>query len=153
MVLSDGCFDDESARFVPKLMLILSRRTFNTTYRNSGEAHVFCSALPFQQATVNVCISNISRVTAGFVKTVVRTFPRKGKYNVVQLKHPFSCLYCDTLKTRLFFFLMMNKADTFPLKAGTYDCTIYALHSSCTVHPRHGDHCHKNMVIVSGAIF
>ncbi len=64
---------------MPKLLLILSRRTCNAIYQNSYEAHVFHSALPFQQAPVNVSITNRSRVTVGFVKTVARTPPKKGK--------------------------------------------------------------------------
>ncbi len=41
-------------RVVPKLVLILSGWTCNAIYRNSYEAHVFCSALPFQQAPVDI---------------------------------------------------------------------------------------------------
>ncbi len=35
---------------IPKLALTLSGRTFNAIYRNSDEAHAFCSSLSFQQA-------------------------------------------------------------------------------------------------------
>ncbi len=56
---------------VPKLVLILSGQTCNAIYQNSDEARVFCSVLPFQQTPTNTCMSNRSRVTAGFVKTVV----------------------------------------------------------------------------------
>ncbi len=55
---------------VPKLGLILSGRTCNAIYWNSSKAHVFCSALPLQQAPMDVCVSNRPRVTTGFVKTV-----------------------------------------------------------------------------------
>ncbi len=64
---------------VPQLVLILSGSTCNAIYRNSDEAYVFCSTLPFQQTPRYDCMSNRSRVTHGFVKTVVRTPPKKAK--------------------------------------------------------------------------
>ncbi len=68
-----------NTRVIPKLVLILFGRTCNTIYQNSNETHIFRSALPFQQASVDVCNSNRSRVTAGFVKTVVCNIPKIGK--------------------------------------------------------------------------
>ncbi len=38
--------------------------------RNFDEVYIFCSSLSFQQAPRDICMSNRSRVTAGFVKTV-----------------------------------------------------------------------------------
>ncbi len=64
---------------VRKLIFILSKRTCNAIYRNSNEAHVFCVVLPFQQASVDVCTLNRFRVTAGFVKTIVRIPPTQAK--------------------------------------------------------------------------
>ncbi len=58
-------------------MLILSRRICNAIYRNSEKVHVFCSALPLQQALADVGMLNRSRVTAHFVKTVAYTRPKK----------------------------------------------------------------------------
>ncbi len=52
------------------MVFTLFGRTYNVIYWNSDEAHVFCSSLSFQQAPVNICMSNRSRATAGFVKTV-----------------------------------------------------------------------------------
>ncbi len=66
-------------KVVPKLVLILSRQTCNTICRNSNKAHVFCSALSFQQALLDVCTSNKFRVIAGFVKTVACTLKKKKK--------------------------------------------------------------------------
>ncbi len=63
---------------VPKLVLILFRRTCNTIYHNSNGVHEFYCALLFQQAPIDVCTSNRSRVAAGFVKTVVCTPPVIG---------------------------------------------------------------------------
>ncbi len=57
---------DKYTRVVPKLELTLPGRTLNATYRNFDKAHVFCSSSSFQQAAVDVCMSNRSRVTAGF---------------------------------------------------------------------------------------
>ncbi len=54
----------------------LSRVTCNAICRNSDETHVFCSALPFQQAPAVVCMSNRSRVTSAFVKTVAYTLQK-----------------------------------------------------------------------------
>ncbi len=48
--------------------------------------HVFCSSLSFQQASVNVCTSNISHVTAGFVKIVVYTPPENERCRKKQKK-------------------------------------------------------------------
>ncbi len=58
-----------STKVVPKLMLTLSRRTCNTIYRNSNKANIFCSSLSSQQG-MDICMSNRSPVTIGFVKTV-----------------------------------------------------------------------------------
>ncbi len=66
-------------KVVPKLVLILSRRTCNTIYWNSSEAHVMYSALSFQQTPTGVRSSNISRVTTGFVKTIARVPLQKKK--------------------------------------------------------------------------
>ncbi len=66
-------------KVVPKLMLVLFGHTCNTIYWISDEVHVFCSALPFQRAPTDVCMPNRSWVTAGFVKTVAFTPPKKGK--------------------------------------------------------------------------
>ncbi len=60
-------------------MLILSGQTSNAIFRNSDEAQVLCSALPFQQIPMEVYTSNRSRVTTGFVKTVVGTPPKKKR--------------------------------------------------------------------------
>ncbi len=60
-------------RVVPKLLLSLSRRTLNATYQNSNKGDVFRSSLSFQQLLANICMSNRSQVTAGFVKSIVRT--------------------------------------------------------------------------------
>ncbi len=68
-------------RVVPKLMLILSGQTCNGIYRNSDKARVFCSVLSFQQAHTDICTLSRSRVTAGFVKTVVCTLLVVLKYN------------------------------------------------------------------------
>ncbi len=38
---------------------LLSRRTCNTICQNSDKAHVFCRALPFQQASTNICIHQV----------------------------------------------------------------------------------------------
>ncbi len=48
---------------VSKLVLILLGQTCNAIYWNSNKAHVFYSALPFQQTPADVCMSNVSRVT------------------------------------------------------------------------------------------
>ncbi len=79
---------------VPELVLILSRRSCNTICRNSDEAHVFCSTLPFQPAPEDVCISNRSRVTASFVK-IIAFIPLKKmqgknerKYKFIHSHHP-----------------------------------------------------------------
>ncbi len=69
----------DCTKVVPTLVLILSGRTYNAIYQNSDKAHVFCGALPFQQAPTDVCTLNRSRVTFGFVKTVACTPPKKGK--------------------------------------------------------------------------
>ncbi len=53
----------------------LARQTCNVMYQNSNKVHVFCSSLSFQQARRNICMSNKSRVTAAFGKTVVCTHP------------------------------------------------------------------------------
>ncbi len=66
-------------RIAPKLVFILSGWSCNAIYRNPNEAHVFCGASSFQQAPVDVCISKRSRVTAGFVKTIACTPPKKGE--------------------------------------------------------------------------
>ncbi len=57
-------------KVVPELGLTLPGGTFNTIYWNSNKMHVFCSSSSFRQTPLDVCISNRSRVTAGFVKTV-----------------------------------------------------------------------------------
>ncbi len=62
-----------STKVVPKLVLILSRRTCNPIYQNYDEAHVYSIALPFQEARAGVCTSSRSQVTADFVKTIVFT--------------------------------------------------------------------------------
>ncbi len=59
------------SRNVPKLMLTLSAQICNAIYWNLD--HVFCSSLSFQQAPADICMSNRSRVMAGFVKTVACT--------------------------------------------------------------------------------
>ncbi len=58
-------------------MLTLSERTCNAIYWNSEEAHVFCSSLSFQQAPMDICMTNKTQVTAGFVKTIAHT-PTRG---------------------------------------------------------------------------
>ncbi len=81
-------------RVVPKLVLTLSGRTCNAIYWNSNGAYVFYSSLFFQQAPADACMSNISQVTAGFVKTVASTLPKKKKgknewsHKFIPLHHP-----------------------------------------------------------------
>ncbi len=62
-----------STRVVPKLVIILFRRTCNAIYQNSNDALVFWSSLSFHQAFPDASTSNRSWVKAGFVKTVART--------------------------------------------------------------------------------
>ncbi len=63
-------------------MHVLSGPTCNDICQNSNEVHLFCSALPVQQAPVDVCTSNRPQVTAGFVKTVAnRSKKNKEKVN------------------------------------------------------------------------
>ncbi len=68
---------------VPKPVLILSGWTCNAIFRNSDKAHVFCSVLCFQQTLTDVCTSDKSQVTAGFVKTVARTSQKKRKHKFI----------------------------------------------------------------------
>ncbi len=91
-------------RVVLKLVLILSRQTCNTIYRNFDKSCVFCHALPFQRAPEDVCMSNGSQVTAGFVKTIACTIiplpPRKEgkneqKHKFIHLFHPSLCANCE----------------------------------------------------------
>ncbi len=46
-------------KVVPKLMLIHFGQTCNSIYQNSDKAHVFCSALTFQQASADIRMSAI----------------------------------------------------------------------------------------------
>ncbi len=84
---------NECTRVVPKLMLLLSGWTCNAIYRNSDKAHVFCSAWSFQQASTDVCMSSRSRVTAGFVKTVACTPPKKGKKKINENTNLFTHIF------------------------------------------------------------
>ncbi len=77
-------------RVVPKLAPILFGQTCNTIHQNSKKTHVFCSALSFQQAPKDVCMSNRSRVTAGFVKTVAQTPPKKENKKMNENTNLFS---------------------------------------------------------------
>ncbi len=66
-------FSRNTTRVVPKPVLILPWRSCNAIYRNSDETRVFRSLLSFKQAPVDICTSNISRISTGFVKTVAHT--------------------------------------------------------------------------------
>ncbi len=57
---------------------------------------IFCSALPFQQATADVCMSKRSWVTAGFVKLHVR------KHKFIHSYHP------HFLRPYIWHFLLRN---------------------------------------------
>ncbi len=76
-------------------MLIFSRRTVTPSIGILTKHNVFCNALPFQQAPMDVCVSNRSRVTVGFVKTVAYTPPKKKRKNLWRRK----CVRRDIFRT------------------------------------------------------
>ncbi len=81
-------------RVVPKLVLTIFGRTSNVFYRNSDKVHVFCSSLSFQQAPEDVCTSNRSRVTAGFVKSMACTSLEDARYNKKWTKNQMRLCWC-----------------------------------------------------------
>ncbi len=79
---------------------------------HSAMRHSVDAPLHFQQAPADVCMSNRSRVTAGFMKTVACTTTKKGKknkqkYKFINLHHP------HFLRPHIWHFLSRN---TIPLQ-------------------------------------
>ncbi len=99
-------------RVVPKLVLILSRQTCNTIHWNSEKAHVFCTVLPFQQAPLGICPSHRTRVTAGFVKTVAHTPPKKKGKNFWCRK----CVRREIFRTTLLCLQHDNSVTVWPVR-------------------------------------
>ncbi len=71
--------------------LILFGWTCNAIYWNSDEVHIFCCTLSFQQPPEDIYMSNRSRVTVGFVKTVACNPPETKRCKKKQTKKWEEC--------------------------------------------------------------
>ncbi len=122
-------------RVVLKLVFILSERTSNTIYWDSNEAQIFCKALPFQQAPVDVWISNRSQVVcvrtmeqstlhaaacsaAGFCQLLYICSSWSIRTNV------FVSTYIRLLTKRMYFWSQLITVNCAPRWSSISDCDL-----------------------------